>query len=372
MAKRRIGILTAGSDSPGLNAAIRAIGKAALSEGFELIGFQDGFTGLLNNHSLPIEAAFLSNILTKGGTVLGTSKDRPHEMQETHGPQHVQSAIDTYRSHKLDGLVCLGGRDTQTSAHFLQERGLNIISLPKSIENNIATTELTIGFDTALGIASEAIDRLHSTAHANHRIIIVEITGHTAGWLTLGAGIASGADVILLPEIPYDMQSVANAILKRSQAGKRFSLIAVAEGSRSKDDVAFYERSLSLNASRRSGQDAKKVAARINRLESQFTGNTMMLASQLEQLTGLETRTTILGYLLRGGSPSATDRVLATQFGTACVSYIEKNRYGVMLAQQAGEITAVPLSEVAGKDKPIPADHPWLTGARRIGTNLGD
>lgn len=372
MAKKRIGILTAGSDSPGLNAAIRAIGKAALSEGFELIGFHDGFTGLLHNHASPLQASNLSNILTAGGTILGTSKDRPHEMEETHGPGHIQPAIDTYHAQKLNGLVCLGGRDTQISAHFLAQRGLNIISLPKSIENNIALTEMTVGFDTALTIAAEAIDRLHSTAHSNHRIIIVEITGHTAGWLTLGAGIASGADVILIPEIPYDMNSVAGAILKRSQAGKRFSLVAVAEGSRSKEDMAFYERSLSLNASRRSGTDARKVAARINHLETQFTGNTLMLANQLEQLTGLETRTTILGYLLRGGSPSATDRVLATQFGTALVSYIEKNQYGVMIAQQAGQITAVPLSEVAGKDKLVTPDHPWLVGARRIGTNLGD
>lgn len=372
MTKKRVGILTAGSDSPGLNAAIRAIGKAALSEGFELIGFQDGFTGLLQDRVIQLEAPALSNILTAGGTILGTSKDRPHEMEETQGPECVQAAIDTYHRHKLDGLVCLGGRDTQTSAHFLQKRGLNVITLPKSIENNIALTDMTVGFDTALGIAAEAIDRLHSTAHSNHRIIVVEITGHTTGWLTLGAGIASGADVILIPEIPYDMATVAEAILKRSQAGKRFSLVAVAEGSRSREDVAFYERSLSLNASRRSGKEANQAAARIERLESQFTGNTLLLANRLEQLTGLETRTTILGYLLRGGTPSATDRVLATQFGSACVSYIENKQYGFMLAQQSGKITAVPLEDVAGKDKPVPMDHPWLKGARRVGTNLGD
>jgi 6-phosphofructokinase 1 len=200
----------------------------------------------------------------------------------------------------------------------------------------------------------------------------VEITGHTTGWLTLGAGIASGADVILIPEIPYNMASVADAILQRSQAGKRFSLVAVAEGSRSQEDVAFYERSLSLNASRRSGKEATKVAARIERLESQFTGNTLLLANRLEQLTGLETRTTILGYLLRGGTPSPTDRVLATQFGSACVSYIENQQYGIMVAQQGGKITAVPLKDVAGIEKTVPMDHPWLKGARRVGTNLGD
>lgn len=372
MTKKRVGILTAGSDSPGLNAAIRAIGKAALSEGIELIGFQDGFTGLLEDRSIPLEAPALSNILTAGGTILGTSKDRPHEMEETHGPEHVLAAIDTYRNHKLDVLVCLGGRDTQTSTHYLQQHGLNVISLPKSIENNIALTDLTVGFDTALGIAAEAIDRLHSTAHSNHRIIVVEIAGHTTGWLTLGAGIAGGADVVLIPEIPYSMDSVGGAILKRSQAGKRFSLVAVAEGSRSQEDVAFYERSLSLNASRRSGKDAKKVATRLERLETQFTGNTLLLANRLEQLTGLETRTTILGYLLRGGTPSATDRVLATQLGSACVSYIEQNHYGIMVAQQGGKITAVPLEEVAGKDKTVPGDHSWLKGARRVGTNLGD
>ncbi|GAP15059.1 6-phosphofructokinase [Longilinea arvoryzae] len=372
MTGKRIGILTAGSDSPGLNAAIRAIGKAALSEGFELIGFQDGFTGLLEDRTIPLEASALSNILTAGGTILGTSKDRPHEMEETHGPEHVQSAIDTYHRHKLDGLVCLGGRDTQASALYLLQRGLKVITLPKSIENNIALTETSVGFDTALGIAAEAIDRLHSTAHSNHRIIVVEITGHTTGWLTLGAGIASGADVILIPEIPYNMDIVAEAILKRSRAGKRFSLVAVAEGSRSQDDVAFYERSLRLNASRRSGKEAVKAAARIEKLEEQFTGNTLLLANRLEQLTGLETRTTILGFLLRGGTPSATDRVLATQFGSACVSYIEEDHYGIMVAQQGGKITAVPLEDVAGKIKAVPTDHPWLKGARRVGTSLGD
>jgi len=372
MAKKRVGILTAGSDSPGLNAAIRAIGKAALSEGFELTGFLDGFTGLLEDHTIPLQAPALSNILTAGGTILGTSKDRPQEMEETHGPEHVQSAIDTYHKHKLDGLVCLGGLETQQSALYLQQHGLNVITLPKSIENNIALTEVSVGFDTALGIAAEAIDRLHSTAHSNHRIIVVEITGHTTGWLTLGAGIASGADVVLLPEIPYSMDKVAGAILKRSQAGKRFSLVAVAEGSRSQEDVAFYERSLSLNASRRSGKEANKAAARIERLETQFTGNTLLLANRLEQMTGLETRTTILGYLLRGGTPSATDRVLATQFGSVCVSYIAKNQFGIMVAQQGGKITAVPLEDVAGKIKTVPGDHPWLRGARQVGTNLGD
>lgn len=372
MTRKRIGILTAGSDSPGLNAAIRAIGKAAISEGIELIGFQDGFTGLLQDNIIPLEASALSNILTAGGTILGTSKDRPHEMEETYGPDHVQSAIDNYHKHKLDCLVCLGGLETQASASYLQKRGLNVITLPKSIENNIALTETTVGFDTALGIAAEAIDRLHSSAHSNHRIIVVEITGHTTGWLTLGAGIASGADVILIPEIPYNMDSVAEAILKRSRAGKRFSLVAVAEGSRSQEDVAFYERSLNLNASRRSGKEASQVAARIERLETQFTGNTLLLANRLEQLTGLETRTTILGYLLRGGTPSATDRVLATQFGSACVSYIEEARYGIMVAQQGGKITAVPLADVADQDKLVPLDHPWLKGARRVGTSLGD
>ncbi|MBT4837237.1 MAG: ATP-dependent 6-phosphofructokinase, partial [Methylococcales bacterium] len=234
---KHIGILTAGGDCPGLNAAIRGVGKSAqYIYNMDLIGFQQGFKGLVENRFIRLDGEALSGILTLGGTILGTSRDKPHKMNVAGNTLDMtDSIVENYQNHHLDALVCLGGGGTQKNAMKLQQRGLNVITLPKTIDNDVAKTDISFGFDTALGIATDAIDRLHSTAHSHHRIIVTEIMGHKAGWLALGAGIAGGADVILIPEIPYDINIIAEAITKRSRDGKQFSIVAVAEGAISTD-----------------------------------------------------------------------------------------------------------------------------------------
>jgi 6-phosphofructokinase 1 len=234
-----IGILTAGGDSPGLNAAIRGLGKAALGlYGMQVLGFRDGFRGFMENRTIELDNSTLSGILTLGGTILGTSRDKPHRMP-VGGKSLDMTAVmvDNYHKHNLDVLVCMGGAGTQKNAHRLAQKGLNIITLPKTIDNDVVLTDVTVGFDTAVGVATEAIDRLHSTAHSHHRIVVVELMGNKVGWLTLAAGIAGGADVILIPEIPYTVESIAEAIRRRSHSGKRFSIVAVAEGAMGVEDA---------------------------------------------------------------------------------------------------------------------------------------
>lgn len=365
-----IGILTSGGDSPGLNAAIRGVGKAALNHyGMQIIGFRDGFRGLMENRTMRLDGGELSDILTRGGTILGTSRDKPHRMPVGGKVLDMTDVIvGHYHDRHLDALVCLGGGGTQKNALRLKQKGLNIITLPKTIDNDVALTDTTFGFDTALGIATEAIDRLHSTAHSHHRIIVVEIMGHKAGWLALGAGIAGGADVILIPEIPYEVESVAEAIRERSRNGKPFSIVAVAEGAISRQDFE-----AQIAAQEKKSKDGKKAKGEKKPVtEIQYADHTLRLAKKLEQLTGLEARVTILGHLQRGGTPSAADRLLATRLGTACADLINQGHYGVMVAAKGDGTRAVKLEEVAGKIKVVPPDHPWVESARRVGTNLGD
>jgi phosphofructokinase-like protein len=371
---KHIGILTAGGDSPGLNAAIRGVGKAALSAyGMQVIGFRDGFRGLVENRAMRLDGNALSGILTTGGTILGTSRDKPHRMPVGGKVTDMTDAIvENYRANHLDALVCLGGGGTQKNALRLLGKGLNVVTLPKTIDNDVAMTDVTFGFDTALGIATEAIDRLHSTAHSHHRIIVVEIMGHRAGWLALGAGIAGGADVILLPEIPYDVDSVAAAIRKRVRGGKSFSIVAVAEGALSTEQAARLEQAERMRADAEDKEQKKQAKARLAELEAAHAGNTLRLSRQLEERTGLESRVTILGHLQRGGIPSAADRLLATRLGTACADLIQAGTYGVMVAARGEATEAVALEEVAGKRKLLPPGHPWIESARRLGTNLGD
>lgn len=369
-----IGILTSGGDCPGLNAAIRGIGKAALSAyKMEVIGFRDGFRGLMENRTLPLTSSALSGILTLGGTILGTSRDKPHRMLIGEKEMDVTEAIvSNYKKHHLDALVCLGGGGTQKNALYLQENGLNIITLPKTIDNDVACTDVTFGFDTALGIATEAIDRLHSTAHSHHRIIMVEIMGHRAGWLTLGAGVAGGADVILIPEIPYRAEKIAKAIRMRSRSGKHFSIVAVAEGAMCVEDAEELARIENKRQNAKDKDDKKKAKLQLLDWESRHAGNTIRLSRQLEELTGLECRVTILGYVQRGGTPSAVDRLLATRLGTACASYINDGIFGVMVAARGEGTEPVPLEKVAGKRKTVPLDHPLIKSARLVDTTLGD
>ena len=371
---QKIGLLTTGGDSPGINAALRAIGKALLNEpGTELIGFQDGFSGMLNNMVEDLQNPMFSGILTTGGTILGTNRDRPdHILVDGKYQNRTAEIVAAYRSHKLDGLVCLGGSDAQDSAVLLMREGLNLITVPVTIDNDIPHTDTTVGFNTALEVAAEAIDRLHSTAISHHRIIIVEIMGRDSGWLTLGAGIAGGADVILIPEIPYHMEKISAAIQDRASHGKRFSLVAVSEGAISIENVEFFENARRANLRIRASDDAANVSARLDQIEKRAAGDTMHLANRLENFTGLQTRVTILGYLLRGGAPSAVDRVLATQLGTACAKFVQQSIFGVMVAQRGGGVEPVALDLVAGMVKSLPADHAWIHGARMVGTRLGD
>jgi len=368
---KHVGVLTAGGDCPGLNAVLRGIGKAALEYfDMQVIGFRDGFRGLMEDRTERLDGNTLSGILTLGGTILGTSRDKPHRMPVGDKLLDMTDVIvNNYKRHHLDVLVCLGGGGTQKSAYRLKEKGLNIITLPKTIDNDVAMTDVTFGFDTALTIATEAIDRLHSTAHSHHRIVVVEIMGHKAGWLALGAGIAGGADVILIPEIPYDVNRVAEAILTRSRSGKHFSLVAVAEGALPKGAEADSDDVKKDKKGDKRKADKKKDPSDN---EPEQDGKTMRLAKQLEELTCLESRVTILGYLQRGGTPSAGDRLLATRLGTACAALINEGTYGVMLAARGDRTEPVALEEVVGKRKTVPLDHPWIESARRVGTSLGD
>ncbi len=375
---RHIGVLTSGGDSPGLNAAIRAIGKTALDTGrMEVVGFRDGFRGLMENRLLRLERSMLSSILTLGGTILGTSRDKPHKMPVGGEMMDMTEVIcDNYHRQNLDALICIGGGGTQKNAFKLAERGLNILTLPKTIDNDVYGTDVTFGFDTAMEIATEAIDRLHSTAHSHHRIIVVEVMGHNAGWLALGAGIASGADVILIPEIPYDREKIVQAIRHRQQRGKNFSIVVVAEGALSinekktldklREDRAKAKESSAKSKNRKKAQDAYASFAR------QRSTHTLRLSQQLEEMTGLESRLTILGHLQRGGTPSATDRVLATKLGSACVRYIDEGIGGVLVAVRGDSTEPVPLKDVVNKRKVVPPDHSWVESARNVGTCLGD
>ncbi|MCP5159172.1 MAG: 6-phosphofructokinase [Gammaproteobacteria bacterium] len=371
---KQIGVLTAGGDSPGLNAAIRGVGKTADGcYGMRVIGFRDGFRGLAENRTQPLGSDVLSGILTLGGTILGTSRDKPHKMiigGKTH--DMTDAIIENYQAHHLDVLVCLGGGGTQKNALHLKQQGLNIITLPKTIDNDVAHTDVTFGFDTALGIATESIDRLHSTAHSHHRIIVVEIMGHRAGWLALGAGIAGGADVILLPELPYDVNIVAEAICNRVRRGKKFSIVAVAEGALPKELAAQRAAAQRLQEHATTKKTKKQAQSEWDQLEQQHRNHALQLAIHLEKLTGLEARVTILGYLQRGGTPSAADRLLATRLGSACARLIHQGVYGVMVAAHGDQAEPVLLEEVAGHRRRVPLDHPWIETARQVGTSLGD
>jgi 6-phosphofructokinase len=366
---KQVGVLTAGGDSPGLNAVLRGIGKAAQDQfRMNIIGFRDGFRGLMENRTVDLSEQVLSGILTLGGTILGTSREKPHRMLVGGRTLDMTDAIvENYRRNHLDVLVCIGGGGTQKNAYRLLQRGLNIITLPKTIDNDVVKTDVSFGFDTALGIATNAIDRLHSTAHSHHRIILVETMGHRAGWLALGAGLAGGADVILIPEIPYSIDMVAKAILSRNRGGKHSSIVAVAEGALSKEEAAGKTRKRKKDKQKKGRKTGDHLLS-----ETSHGTNTLSLATELEKRTHLESRVTILGYLQRGGTPSANDRILATRLGAACANLINEGTYGVMLAAHGDKAEPVALEEVVGKLKTVPLDHSWIESARSVGTSLGD
>jgi len=372
--KKHIGILTSGGDCPGLNAAIRGVAKAGINHfDMQFLGFKNGFNGLVHDRTIKLGQEMLSGILTDGGTILGTSRDKPHKMPVGGKNRDMTDAIvDTYNRHHLDALICLGGGGTQKNALHLKNAGLKVVTLPKTIDNDVAITDITFGFDTALGIATEAIDRIHSTATSHNRAIVVEIMGHRAGWLALQAGIAGGADVVLLPEIPYDPEIIAEAIKQRSRAGKHFSIIAMAEGAMSKKQHKTIQALLQEKENAANKEEKSEVSRKLSEFHDEHIGHTQKLTAKLEKLTGCESRLTILGHIQRGGTPSPFDRVLSTQLGTACAEYLNEGRHGDMMSVKGSEIVPVPLEEVAGNKKLVPLDHPLIQTARLVGTCFGD
>jgi 6-phosphofructokinase 1 len=371
---KQIGVFTSGGDCPGLNAAIRAVCRAGQgSFDMRFLGFRDGFRGLVQDRTIPLESKVLSGILTDGGTILGTSRDKPHRMPIGGKVLDMtDAAVETYRKHHLDALVCIGGGGTQKNALHLKEAGLNVVTLPKTIDNDVGCTDVTFGFDTATGIVTEAIDRLHSTAMSHGRIIVVEVMGHRAGWLALAGGIAGGADVILIPEIPYDKEIVAKAIKRRGRAGKTFSIVVVAEGIMSREQACTVADLVEAKDQAKKKSEKRDAKAKLEEFHRQHVNHTMELTQQLEDLTGLESRLTILGHLQRGGTPSSADRVLATRLGTACAEVLNEGVYGVMVAARGAGTELVPLEDVAGNKKLVPLDHPLVQAARYVGTSLGD
>ena len=355
---KTIGILTSGGDAPGLNAAIRGVCRTAmLNYGIKIIGIHNGYRGLVNGDMEELHASDFSGILTRGGTILGTSRDKPFknpQPDEQTGLLPVDAIKANYKKWGHDALVTLGGNGTNTTAARLAEEGLNVVGLPKTIDNDIVKTDVTFGFHTALDVAAEAIDRIHTTAHSHSRCMIIEVMGHKAGWLGLYSGIAGGGDVILIPEIPYNIDSVAQKVMERRDAGKQFSIIIVAEGAKSREEALLDKKEFK----RRRAAMSYSIAYRV--------------AHELESTTKLESRVTVLGYLQRGGTPSPYDRILATQYGVAATEFLVRGEFGKLVAMQQGKIIGVPLKDIAGKVKNIEPDDPMIVGARALGTGFGD
>ncbi len=338
---KRIGILTAGGDCPGLNAAIRGVGKTAIVEyGMKVYGFNAGFSGLINNDYLELKEAQLSGILTLGGTILGTSREKPYKLVKEDGGENdkPEKIVENYHKLGLDCVVCIGGNGTMKTASLLAKEGLNVIGIPKTIDNDVWGTDLTFGFDSAVQIATDAIDRLHTTANSHQRVMIIEIMGHNAGWLALYSGLAGGGDIILLPEIPYNIKSVIHKIEKRYEDKKPYSIVVVAEGIK---------------------HPAHKSAA-------------SHIAKYIQTHTGIETRETVLGYIQRGGSPSPMDRILATRYGAFAAQCIADGCFGTMVAIKKNELSTVPLEEVGGKLRLIEPGFSLIDKARKMGVSFGD
>ncbi len=356
----KIALITSGGDCQGLNAAIRGVGKSLFQrmDNVEIYGMYDGYRGLIECDYKFMEPQDLSGILTEGGTILGTSRQNyvpGKDIVDDNGNSVIPSMLQTYNRLNLDCLVIMGGNGTQKSAKLIADAGMNVITLPKTIDNDIWGTDTTFGFQSAVDIATNVIDYIHSTASSHSRIFVVELMGRDAGWLTLNAGIGSGADVILIPEIPYDLDKVAELIEERNRQGKRYSIIACAEGAVSVDDIKLDEE-----------------ASRRKRENSRHSTVSYEIADRLEKLTGKEARVTVPGHYQRGGPPCPYDRVLATQFGVAAADLIINKQYGRMVAVQGGQIVSIPLEDAASKTKFLPVDHPMIQVARKMGISLGD
>jgi 6-phosphofructokinase 1 len=355
----KIGVLTGGGDAPGLNAVIRAVVKAAYNAGVEVLGLEDSFDGLIEpNRSRPLTPKEVTGILRIGGTILGTTNRGnpfmyPVETSEgTH--DYSQRCIEMFHQLGLGGLVVIGGDGTLAIAHRFYQLGIPVVGVPKTIDNDIVGTTSCFGFDTAVAFATDAIDRLHTTAEAHHRVMVVEVMGRYAGWIALYAGVGGGADVILIPEIPYDLQVVAERILERERWGARFSIVVVAEGAKPKGgDITLLKEAQGVNVERLGG-----VGIRV--------------ADEIERLTRKETRAVVLGHLQRGGAPTPFDRVLATRFGGKAVELLLRGDFGKMVANHPPDLVPVPLGEIVGRTKLVPLEGDVMLTARRLGVSFGD
>lgn len=369
---KRIGILTGGGDCPGLNAVIRAVTKDALRTGIEVIGFEDGFVGLINDRGRPLTMEDVSGILTEGGTILG-SCNRGNPMRIARGrdsdgnPIFVDVSPDcqrNYAKHKLDALVVIGGDGTMTIANDFASLGFNIVGVPKTIDNDLYGTDLTFGFLTAVNTATEALDRIRTTAASHHRAIFVEVMGRNAGWIALHAGLAAGADIILLPEIPFSIENIARTIAERSRSHRKYSIVCVSEGARPAGGAQFVARTEARAADPiRLGGVAKYLSDTIEKLTDELDAETG---------EGVECRHAVLGHIQRGGTPIPADRVLSTQFGYHAVSLLRAGRFNRMVAMQGLSMADVPLTEPAGKQRLVPLNHPLIQAARAIGTSFGE
>ena len=359
MPVKRLGVMTGGGDAPGLNAVIRAVVKAATNCNCEVLGLEDSFDGLIEpNRSRVLTPKDVTGILRIGGTILGTTnRGNPFAYPiDTSGGKrdYSERCLEMFKQLSLDALVVIGGDGTLAIAYDFFKRGIPLVGVPKTIDNDIVETTNTFGFDTAVSFATEAIDRLHTTAEAHHRVMVVEVMGRYAGWIALYAGVAGGADVILIPEIPFDIEKIAERIRARDRLGARFSIVVVAEG-------------------------AKPVGGKVSvvkEAEGEFVerlgGIAAIVAKQLEKLTGKEARFVVLGHLQRGGAPTSFDRILATRFGAHAVELIMQGKFGTMVAFHPPDIVSVPLENVVGRTRNVPIDFDVVRTARAMNISLGD
>lgn len=360
MSEKKIGIITAGGDCPGLNAVIRSVVKFAINDcGARAVGFLDGFRGLVINEYVDLTFERVSNILSMGGTILGSSnRDNPfafYYIDDQKEPMDVSDkVVETYERHNLSALICIGGDGTLSMSHEFTKKGLNIVGVPKTIDNDVQGTDQTFGFDSAVSTATFAIDKIRTTAESHHRVMVIELMGRTAGWLTLFSGIASGSDVILIPEIPFSLDIVCEKVVERSVSGKRYSIICVAEGAKVSGQEVILE-----------GKDKRTGVVRLGGI-----GN--LISNEIETRTGIESRTSVLGHMQRGGSPTPYDRVLATRYGSRAAALAMEGVFGVTVCLKGNEIDHFPLEKVANNPRRVPPDSEFVKIARTVSTSFGD
>jgi 6-phosphofructokinase 1 len=337
----KVGVLTGGGDCPGLNAVIRAVVRKGIYHyADEFVGFMEGWRGLVEDKSMPLDLSAVAGILPRGGTILRTSRTNPAKR-----PDGLDHCIETLKKHGIDALVAIGGDDTLSVAKKLHEKGVQVVGVPKTIDNDLAGTDYTFGFDTAVNIATEAIDRVHTTAEAHNRVMVVEVMGRDAGWIAITSGVAGGADVILIPERPFDIDEVADTIRQRHDTGRYFSIVVVAEGAKFSADPDPKNASL---VTQEQGKDEFGHA--------RLGGVGMALAREIEKRTGFETRTVVLGHIQRGGSPTAFDRMLATRYGLAAIDMVHHGDFGCMAALRGNKLISIPLAEALSKNRTVDQD----------------